>query len=107
MLSLKEAIIASFFVSGVTFFTRIFPFIFFKLKKPSGTLLIIEKYIPPAIMMLLLLYCLKDINYLKKPYGLNQALAISLAIFVQFKYSNPLVSIFGATALFMFLTRIL
>lgn len=107
MLSLKEAIIASFFISAITFFTRIFPFIIFKMKKPSETLLIVEKYIPPAIMMLLLIYCLKDIEYLQKPYGFPQILAVILAIFVQYKYKNPLVSIFGATSFYMLLIKIM
>ena len=77
------------------------------MKKPSETLLIVEKYIPPAIMMLLLIYCLKDIEYLKKPYGFPQILAVILAIFMQYKYKNPLVSIFGATSFYMLLIKIM
>ena len=107
MLSLKEAIIASFFISAITFFTRVFPFIVFKMKKPSETLLIIEKYIPPAIMMLLLIYCLKDIDYLQKLYGFPQVFAVILAIIMQYKYKNPLISIFGATGFYMFLIKIM
>ena len=103
MLSLKEAITASIFISAITFLTRVFPFIVFKVKKPSQTLLIVEKYIPPAIMMMLLIYCIKDIKFLQKPYGFPEIIAIIVAIFVQYKYKNPLISIFGATFLYMFL----
>lgn len=107
MLTLNEALISIVFISLVTFFTRIFPFVVFKVKKPSETLVLIEKYIPPAIMTLLLIYCLKDVKFILSPYGIPEIMGVLIAVFVQYKLKNPLIAIFGATIFYMILLRVL
>lgn len=106
MLTLQKALIYTFFIGIVTFFTRIFPFVLFKGKKSSETLDFIEKYIPPAIMLILLVYCLKDIKFSVESGGIYQVLCVVIAIILQLKYKNPLISIFGATGVYMILIRI-
>ena len=107
MLNLKTALIYIFFISLVTFSTRIFPFLLFKDKKPSSTIVLLEKYIPPAIMMLLLIYCLKNISISIKPYGFPEFFGVIIASVVQYKLKNPLISIFGATGIYMILIRLI
>ena len=107
MLNLKNALIYTGFISLITFSTRLFPFLLFKGKKPSSTIILLEKYIPPAIMMLLLIYCLKNISISIKPYGIPEILGVLIASMVQYKLKNPLISIFGATGFYMILIRLI
>lgn len=107
MLTLNEALVYTVFISGVTFFTRVFPFVVFKVKKPSETVILLEKYIPPAIMMLLLFYCLKNVNFIVNPHGIPEIVGVLTASIVQYKFKNPLYSIFGATIFYMILIRLL
>lgn len=106
MLTLQQALLYTVFIGIVTLFTRIFPFVLFKGKKSSDTLSFIEKYIPPAIMLILLVYCLKDIKFSVESNGLYQILCVGIAIITQIKFKNPLISIFGATGVYMILIRI-
>jgi len=107
MLSLKAAFIYTIFISLITFFTRIFSFVVFKKLNSSNSISIIEKYIPPAVMMLLLIYCLKNIDFTIEPHGVPEILGVFTAIIFQYKFKNPLIAIFGATGLYMFLIRII
>ena len=91
----------------VTFFTRAFPFLFFIRKKPPALLLYLERMLPPMIMLLLVLYSLKDIKPLAKPYGIPEVSAIILVVLVHRWKSNTFVSIAAGTFLYMVLRNLL
>lgn len=92
-------------MAGITYFTRAFPFIFFAYGKIPGVIVSIEKKIPPAIMTVLLLYCLKDISLVPYPHAFPELLSITVVIVLQAAARNALLSIFAGTALYMFLIR--
>jgi branched-subunit amino acid transport protein AzlD len=92
-------------MTAITFFTRVFPFLFFGRKKPPEIIGFVGKYIPPVVITILVLYCLKDINLDKAPYGLEELLAVITVIVLHLWRGNPLLSIFGATVLYMSLLQ--
>lgn len=104
-MTLTNAFLAIIIIAAVTFFTRVFPFFFFGKKQPPAIISFVGKYIPPVVITILVLYCLKDINFSLAPYGLNEAIATAVVIVLHLWKGNPLLSIFGATILYMFLLQ--
>ena len=109
---INEAFILSLVMAAVIFFCRIFPFLFFNNKTDGETkskkfISFIEKIVPPAAMTVL------AFNALAKPVKTNPDIllpslaAAAFTAIVHIWKKNPLISIFGGTALFMILTRIL
>lgn len=107
MMSMNNLIIAVIIMSLVTFFTRIFPFLFFTNKKFPESLEFLEKYIPPVVMVVLVIYCLKDIDLKTAPFGLCELIGVAATAVLHIFIKNPLVSILGGTITYMALIRVL
>ena len=90
----------------VTFFTRALPFLLFdRGDHPPKVVLYLGQVLPPAIIAMLIVYCLKGISF-AAPAGWVPALAASGAAGALHLWKgNDLVSIFGATAFYMFLVQ--
>jgi branched-subunit amino acid transport protein AzlD len=91
-------------IALITFFTRAFPFIFFT-KKPGATIEFFEKYIPPMIMLILVVYCLKDINWACIPFGIPEIICIIITSVLHLWRRNSILSIFIGTILYMTLIQ--
>jgi branched-subunit amino acid transport protein AzlD len=91
-------------IAIITFFTRAFPFIFFK-KKPGAAIEFFEKHMPPMIMLILVVYCLKDINWASMPFGIPEIICIIITSVLHFWKGNSILSIFSGTILYMLLTQ--
>ena len=61
------------------------------------------KYITLAI---LLVYCLKDVDFLHRPFGLPQLVALAFTVTTYLWKGNSMVSIFGGTIIFMILRNL-
>lgn len=87
-----------------TMITRFTPFILFpESKKPPKIVTYLSNVLPPAVMGLLVVYCLRNTEVLSSPYGLPELIAI-IAIIILHKWkSNVLLSIIGGTAIYMIL----
>ncbi|OHD14267.1 MAG: branched-chain amino acid transporter AzlD [Spirochaetes bacterium GWC1_27_15] len=105
MMNLTNVFISIIIMSVITFFTRAFPFIFFRKIKPPKILLFIEKYIPPMVMVILVLYCLKDVKWTNLPYGIPELISIALVCILHTWKKNPLLSIFGGTIFYMIIIQ--
>lgn len=55
---IKYSLIIIAVVALGTFFTRALPFLIFSVKKPSETILYVGKYLPSAVIAILVIYCL-------------------------------------------------
>ena len=90
----------------VTFFTRALPFLLFdRGDHPPKVVLYLGQVLPPTIIAMLIVYCLKGISF-AAPAGWVPALAASgAAVALHLWKGNDLVSIFGATAFYMFLVQ--
>lgn len=93
--------------SIMTYITRITPFLFFRKKEPSQLVKYIEWNMPVMIMVILVFYALRDVEWEGYPYGLSEIIGVFIAAFVHVKYKNALLSIFLATITYMVLVQII
>ncbi|MBQ7365904.1 MAG: AzlD domain-containing protein [Spirochaetaceae bacterium] len=105
-LPLHAALLATLVAALVIFATRLFPFALFSKREPPPVLRFVEKYIPPMIMAILLVYCLKDVDFLHRPFGLPQLVALAFTVTTYLWKGNSMVSIFGGTIIFMILRNL-
>ncbi|WP_340820711.1 branched-chain amino acid transporter permease [Methanolobus sp. WCC4] len=89
----------------ITAFTRALPFLFFRERKQPQFLKVIERDFPPMIMVLLVIYCLKDITWEIAPYGLPEILCILIVAILHIWKGNALLSIFTGTITYMYLIQ--
>lgn len=90
----------------VVFFTRAIPFIFFSSSEKTPEFIsYLGKVLPPAVMGMLIIYCLKEVSILDFPFGLPEIIAIISVILAHLKFKNNLISIFGGTVFYMFLIQ--
>lgn len=106
-LTLNQILIATLISAAVIFATRAFPFVLFSKKDPPAIIRFIEKYIPPMVMAVLLVYCFKDVNFASNPFGLNEIIALYITVMLHLWKSNSMISIFGGTIVYMILVRLM
>ena len=106
MLTTGEAIASIAVMALVTFLTRALPFLLFdRGGEPPRVVLYLGRVLPPAIIAMLIIYCLKGVSFVT-PAGWVPALLASLtAVLLHLWKGNDLLSIFGATALYMLLVQ--
>ncbi len=89
-----------------TMITRFLPFLLFPDKKtPPRIVTYLSRALPPAMMGLLMVYCLKNVSVLNKPHGLPELIAIGVIVLLHKWKNNVLLSIVGGTAVYMLLIR--
>lgn len=88
-----------------TWLLRFLPFLIFRRGAPPAVLYL-GHVLPPAIMGMLVVYCLKDVKLTTAPFGLPVlAAALCVAALQRWK-RNSLVSILAGTAIYMVLRRL-
>lgn len=93
-------------VALTTICLRFLPFWVFRNNTPRGVLYL-GKVLPGAIMAMLVVYCLKDLDPLGPSHGLPQILAVALVVLLHKWKHNTLLSIAGGTAFYMVLIQTL
>ena len=88
-----------------TLLTRALPFLVFRRGGEHPLTLYIGRYLPPAIMLLLVIYCLQDVNFVDAPHGLAEILASALVVGLHVLWRNALISIGGGTVLYVVLVQ--
>ena len=90
----------------VTFLTRALPFLLFdRGGSPPKLVLYLGRVLPPAVIAMLIVYCLKGVTF-ATPAGWVPALMAAAAVVVLHLWKgNDLLSIFGATGLYMVLVQ--
>jgi len=89
----------------VNYFTRVFPFLFFTKKELPSVLVFVERFFPATIMMILIFYSIKDIEFHLYPYGIKELVAIGTTIVLHLLLKNYLISIFLGTISYMILVQ--
>lgn len=105
MLSALQMFITIAVIALATFATRALPFLFFGSREPPEMLAVIEKNLPPMILLLLVIYCLKDVQWLTAPYGIPEFVTIGVVAGLHLWKRNAMLSIFIGTALYMVLVQ--
>lgn len=118
MLTTTQAIAAIAVMAIVTFLTRALPFLLFdRGDHPPKLVLYLGRVLPPAVIAMLIVYCLKsnilaveaNLTSLLDPAVLNQwlpaLLSVAVVVLLHIWKHNNLLSIFGGTILYMVLVQ--
>ena len=90
----------------VTVLLRALPFLVFRKKVPAY-ITYLGRVLPPAIIGMLVVYCLKDTSFTAPPYGVPELLAVAAVVCLQAKWRNSLISILAGTVIYMALIRLI
>lgn len=90
----------------VTLFTRAASFLFFARRRPPAILEYVQRFLPPAVMAILVVSSFRSIDFASPPYGLPAIAAAALTAALHVWKRNALLSIVGGTGLYMILLRL-
>lgn len=91
-------------MSLVTMLLRFLPFIIFSGKKEvPKVILYLGDVLPSAAIGMLVIYCLKDVNFLVAPFGVRTILASLIVVMIQVIKRNAIISILSGTVSYMLL----
>jgi len=86
--------------------SRFTPFLLFpESKKPPKVISYLGQVLPPAMMGLLVVYCLKNVSIRNSPHGIPELIAIVLIVVLHQWKSNVLLSIGGGTIAYILLVQ--
>lgn len=93
-------------VALTTFLTRVVPFLIFpKGKEIPPIVQYLGRVLTPAVIGMLVVYCLKSTTFLEAPYGMPEAIAVSATAALHVWKRNNLLSIGSGTVLYMVLIQ--
>ena len=106
MLSTGAAIAAIAVMAIVTFLTRVLPFLLFdRGESPPKLVLYLGRVRPPAIIAMLVVYCLRGVSFSTPGGWVPQLLCVAVVVALHLWKHNNLLSIFGGTVLYMVLVQ--
>lgn len=106
MLTPTKAFLIVVIVAVCTFLTRLLPFLLFRGNKPiPKPVKYLGEVLPPAIMAILVVYCLKSVSLLNSPFGLPELISVVCVAVVHIIKRNNLLSIGLGTVLYMILIQ--
>lgn len=88
----------------VTVLLRALPFLLFRKQTPKY-ISYLGRVLPPAIIGMLVIYCLKDITPSVSPFGLPEGIAAACVAVMQVWKRSALISILSGTAVYMVLIQ--
>ena len=91
----------------VTWALRALPFLVFGGRPLPGAVQYLGKVLPPAIMTVLVIYCLRDTAFWQSPYGIPELAACALVVILQAVRKNMYLSIVAGTVCYMLLIRVM
>ncbi len=94
-------------VAVVTWGLRAFPFLLFGKKPLPKTVQYLGKALPPAIMTVLVIYCLRDTAFGSFPFGIPEIISCALVVSLQIIKNNMYLSIIAGTVCYMILIRVM
>lgn len=106
-MSVTKAIITTFLIMLIVFAERLFPFAVFSRKNPGKLIHFFERYIPPVVMLILLIYSLRNVAFSALNQWVPEISAIVFTILTYLWRKNTLISIFGGTIIYMILIRVM
>lgn len=93
-------------IAVVTWFTRALPHLVFGGKKETPKAIgYLSTYLPSAIIIILVFYCIRNTAFFVYPYGMAEIISIAAVVVIQYIGKNMLISIPLGTVLYMVLIR--
>ena len=100
-----EYLLAAILVMAIsTYLTRLTPFLIFTPGKENAKLNFVAKNTPPMVMMILVIYMLKEVDYLSTEIFYT-LFALAVTIGFQVLRRNALLSIVSGTIVYMFFVQ--
>ena len=91
----------------VTMATRFIPFLIFGEKRKTPPIIeYLGKVLPCAIMGMLVVYCLKDVSFVKGSFGLPELISCAVVAALHVWRRSSLLSIGGGTVCYMLLVQL-
>lgn len=102
-----RAIAAIAVMAVVTFLTRALPFLLFgRGNRVPRVVLYLGKYLPPAVIAMLIVYCLRGVSFAAASGWLPSLIAVAAVVALHLWKKNNLLSILGGTVLYMVLVQL-
>ena len=93
-------------IALMTWLLRAVPFLLLGRRKLSGMVLYLGKMLPPSIMAILVVYCLKTLDLFAPGHGLDQIVPVLLVVGAQLWRKNTLLSILVGVVSHMAMIRL-
>jgi branched-subunit amino acid transport protein AzlD len=105
MMNEIEYLLAAILVMAIsTYLTRLTPFLMFTPGKENAKLNFVAKNTPPMVMMILVIYMLKEVDYLSTEIFYT-LFALAVTVGLQILKRNALLSIVSGTIIYMFFVQ--
>ena len=92
--------------AAATMLTRFLPFLLFSSRRPTPLYVqYLGTTLPSAVFGLLVVYCLKDVDFLHGSHGLPELLGVAVTTVLHIWKHQMLVSMAGGTLFYMLLLR--
>jgi branched-subunit amino acid transport protein AzlD len=91
----------------LTYGARLFPYLLFgRGRKVSPFVTYLGDVLPPAVMILLIVYCLRNLKLTVYPFGIPEFVAIGLAALLYKITKNNLIAMVTGTVVYMVLVQV-
>lgn len=104
---MRDSLVILAVMAGITFASRLLPFLLFSRTHPPRWVATVETVLPPLVLWLLVFYSLSNIAWRITPYGIPALAGVGIVVLVHRWKHNALFSIVSGTAAYMILTRLL
>ena len=104
---MTHALLTVLVAAMVTALLRALPFALFARRRLPRAITYLGRTLPPAIMAVLVVYCLRGTDFTGMTHGLPEILAVAVTTLLHLWRRNTLFSIAGGTAAYMALIRLL
>lgn len=102
----KELLITAFIIAFATLIIRFAPFMIIRKSIAERKYMkFLGDMMPYSMIALLVIYCLKDVNLIKYPYGIPELISIIAIVGLHILKRNVLISIGAGTIIYMFLIQ--
>lgn len=85
--------------------TRFVPFLIFRGKTTPRYIHYLSQVLPPAVFGMLVIYCLKDVQFTSGHFGIPELIGIAVTALLHAWKRQMLISILGGTAAYMLLVQ--
>lgn len=106
MLDLGYIVAALAIMFGVTFALRALPFAILKPLRSSKLLRYLNRFMPVGILLILVVYTLKDVVLHRQPHGLPEVIALAVTIGLHLWRRSAILSIVAGTAVYVALVNL-
>ncbi|MCQ2105842.1 MAG: branched-chain amino acid transporter permease [Fibrobacter sp.] len=104
----QQQIITIVILAVITFMTRALPFLIFPAGKPTPKYIqYLGKALPLSVFGMLVVYCLKDVQWLEGSHGIPEILGIAAVVLMHLWRRQLFLSMAVGTAIYMILIRVL